>query len=265
MVAVMLLLSNISAVAGGEDEVSSSDRSIGTNITTRALSIGIGATNQLDTYLSPEEYKGADLSFMSVVEYEKEGRLWSREMINEGHLLKADNRSGNGDMLGGGYRFAYSWLRAFNVGVEGLKVKAGVMASLDLGFLYSTRNGNNPVQIKAHVDVAPAVRASYDFRLFRKTMTARWAADVPLLGVMFSPNYGQSYYEISSKGNYDHNVVPTTIGCCPSLHSLLSVDIPMGGGAMRVGYLAEVNQSNVNSLKYHSYNNAFVIGYVKTL
>ena len=78
------------------------------------------------------------------------------------------------------------------------------------GFLYNTRAGNNPAQAQFGIDIAPSVAASYT--LYTGTgypLTFNYELSVPIMGVMFSPNYGQSYYEIFSEGDYDHNIVPT--------------------------------------------------------
>lgn len=86
---------------------------------------------------------------------------------------------------------------------------------------------------------------------------------MPLLGVAFSPNYGQSYYEAFSLGNYDHNVVFAYIGNMPSMRHRLTLDIPVRRYTLRVGYAAQFNQSTFNHLKYHNYSHDFMIGFNK--
>jgi hypothetical protein len=80
---------------------------------------------------------------------------------------------------------------------------------------------------------------------------------------MFSPNYGQSYYEIFSLGNYDHNVVPTTVASTPSMRHALTADVPLWGLTWRVGYMGDYRQTRANGLKYHSYSHLLMVGVVR--
>ena len=233
-----------------------------------ALMLGIGYTDILDTYLSPEKYRGTDLRFLSHTRREKDSTCLVHQLLHEGCIATADNRSGNGGEIGGGYTFAYSLLRKWQmpVGSCHLRLLAGGTAELSVGFLYNTRGSNNPAQARLALQLKPTVAADFDFRLFRhqqRPFTLHYEASAPLCGLMFSPNYGQSYYEIFSRGNYDHNCVPTTIASTPSLRQMLTLDFRALHTTWRIGYLGDWRQASVNNLKQHTYTHALVFGIVR--
>ena len=233
-----------------------------------ALMLGVGYTDILDTYLSPEKYRGTDLRFLSHTRREKDSTCLVHQLLHEGCIATADNRSGNGGEIGGGYTFAYSLLRKWQmpVGSCHLRLLAGGTAELSVGFLYNTRGSNNPAQARLALQLKPTVAADFDFRLFRRQQrpfTLHYEASAPLCGMMFSPNYGQSYYEIFSRGNYDHNCVPTTIASTPSLRQMLTLDFRALHTTWCIGYLGDWRQASVNNLKQHTYTHALVFGIVR--
>lgn len=229
----------------------------------KAWMIGVGGVNILDTYISPEKYRGEELRFVSYAAFHgsKHPEVVT-QFTHEGNLQMASPRSDNADDLAASYRFAYAMRREWKLG-DRLFLQAGAQADFSLGFLYNSRNGNNPAQLKSHLSVAPNAVVCYSFPLWRKEIGIRYEVSAPLVGAMFTPNYGQSYYEIFSRGNYDHNIAFTTPFNAPSLSQLLAVDIPFKKTNVRLGYLGDYRQADVNSLKYHTYSHLLVIGLVR--
>ena len=232
-------------------------------VVTNAQMLTIGSTNLLDTYLSPEKYRGTALGYTSLTERRREGARWAYTLAYHGDVAYASNRADNANDLAGMFRFAYGLHRHWTLCSGRLELTAGGLAGLNLGFVYNTRNGNNPAQARFSLDLSPAASAAWHFRVGRTPVRAVWDVSAPLAGLMFSPAYGQSYYEIFSRGNYDHNIVPTTFVCAPSFHQMLALDITLGRSALRIGYTGDVSQAKVNSLKYHTYTHSLTIGLVR--
>lgn len=231
---------------------------------TNALMLGVGYTNILDTYLSPEKYRGTDLRFLSHTRRENDSTQWINQFQHEGNIAYADNRSGNGGTMAGGYTFRYSLLRKWTTTLwsHPLQLVAGGTAAANIGVVYNTRNGNNPANARLSLHIEPTVGFDYTIGN-RHPVAVHYEASAPLLGIMFSPNYGQSYYEIFTRGNYDHNCVPTTFGSTPSLRQMLTFDLRLAHTTWRIGYLGTMEQSSVNTLKTHTYTHSLMIGIVK--
>lgn len=230
----------------------------------RSAMVGIGKTNVYDTYLSPLEYKGPELRFMheSMRMTRLMGGRVSAQRIVLVNCSSTDNISKSSTSYSGMFNWTYALHYQYNVNGN-LKILFGPMIDLNGGFIYNTRNSNNPAQAKVYGNIDASAMAIYKFRIVRCPMVVRYQANLPFMGVMFSPEYGQSYYEIFSLGHGGRNVLFTSFHNAPSLRQMLTLDFPVGKTIMRAGYLCDIQQAKVNNLKSHFYSHNFMIGFVR--
>ncbi len=226
----------------------------------RTTAIAAGATHRLDTYLSPQSYTGTTVRFLSSV-LRSRTSLWDVQLNHEGSVDITHNPVDNADAISGHYDFAFAMMKRWEMADGRLTLRAGGMTSLYLGFAYNTRNyANNPAQGYASWNVGCAGMAVYRLRIGKWNIPLTYELRLPLAGVMFSPAYGQSYYELFYGGKYDDNVVFTNVSV-PSLRQQLSIDLPIWRRvSLRIGYLGDIRQAKPNHLKQHEYSHAFVIG-----
>ena len=241
------------------------------NERTHAFVVGGGFGNVLDTYLSPYNYTGPVARLQR--QTERQVRAFGIDSLTFQTLTDLDcafteNPAGNVNSYAGGLRYGLAWLKPFaRMRFSGnqslLSFYAGPQASAYLGCVYNERNGNNPAQAKADIMIDATAKASWEFNLLSRRMTLNYQLYLPLFGLAFSENYGQSYYETFELGNYDHNLVFAHPGNMPSMRHLLSLDIPLRKNsktAFRISYAGYFMQSTFNHLRYHSYTHSFMIG-----
>lgn len=227
---------------------------------------GAGPSRILDTYLTPEHFSGKGLTYLYIRERQKPESRWSTLMEHEADLSTASDRSESISMLEGSYNFYWGMYYNWRMLDDKLRLQAGGVANANLGVLYGMLASNNPVQARASLNIMPSGIATYDLHIGRARFSLRYEVALPLIGIMFSPNYGQSYYEIFARGNYDHNIVPTTFVSASTIRQLFSIDWHTGKKwDLRVGYLGNYQQAQVNNLKQHVYTHRVLIGIARSL
>lgn len=230
--------------------------------TTKASLLGIGSANVLDTYLSPETYSGANVSLITINRH-LVGNNWAHQSTWTVNFNGSSNRADNSDYLGGHVDYQYDWLRGIAIGngiLDDLRI--GPTAYATFGGLCNTRNGNNPAQLQANAALAATAAIGKSVNVFNTKFLINYQATLPLVGAAFSPQFGQSYYEIFTRGNYDHNIVLASPFNALSFRHMLTVDFAILRHTFRVGYLGDYRQREANSLKFHDYAHMLVIGYV---
>ena len=233
---------------------------------TRATTYGMGYTNIYDTYLSPQEYKGVDFRI-------------SRETMRMTKLLNGNvsvqnffqanigythNRAENNNTFNGLVNWNYGLHYQFRI-TENFKLLTGALADINGGFVYNLRNTNNPASARAFINLDASAMAIWHAKIKKYPLTFRYQVNVPVAGVMFSPHYGQSYYEIFTLGNSDGVIQFTSLHNQPSVRQILSVDFPVRYAKLRLSYMADLQQSDVNNIQTHTYSHVFMVGFVKDM
>ena len=234
------------------------------SIITRSTLYGIGHTNLLDTYLSPMEYTGPELRIlrenMRMTKY-LEGKV-SRQSLFQANVTMTENKAGTGSE----FAFLANWNLAYHYQFpinENLKLLAGPNLDLNGGMIYNFRNSNNPVNAKVYANLGASGMAIYHFKVKEHPFILRYQMNVPLIGLMFSPEYGQPYYEMSISHNWGKNLCFTSLHNQPALRQFLTLDFPIRKSNLRIGYICDIQQAKVNHLKSHMWSHAFMIGFVK--
>lgn len=232
----------------------------------RTYLLGMGKNHVYDSYLSPLDYAGSTLGFTRIGErtmQRGQGR-WSQMTYFDLNASQLHNPVGNATTWDGELQFNYG--QHYHLMAQPKwNVALGGLLGAHLGGTYNTRNGNNPGQLHMALDLAVSAVAARQFALWKKRWTWRTQCDIPVMGTFFTPNYGQSYYEIFTLGHAHENIVFSHPFNAPSLRLLSTISIPFGTSSLTLGYKADIRQSTVHHLDRHAWHHTFLIGYTKTL
>lgn len=223
---------------------------------------GFGRADIYDTYLSPIAYSGPEMNVSVMTErhlkrnthilFHTDSRIYAAYAHNPLKIAHEVDGEVSHD-----FGYSYRWTDA----LPRLSLDAGLTAGAAFGGTYNTQNGNNPAQGRASLRLSLVAQAHYIIPIKRKRLELTYRAALPFFGAMFSPGYGQSYYNIFAQGNWDGNIVATHPGNALSIHQRFTVGLPLTRRTLVIGYESMLDQSTPNNLRQHHFTRSFVVGW----
>ena len=218
-----------------------------------------GSAHRADTYLSPLHYDGwsGALGYSHSRAFQTKPLMWRLDVSLD--IDHTDNPVRNAVMLGLQFETRWSFLKRWRV-AKMVEVGAGAATTLDAGALYLSRNGNNPVAANASWTVDASAYASACFRIGDMPVTTTYRANLPVIGAMFAPDYGQLYYEIylgDSKGIF----TGAYWGRYFRLDQRVTAELTLRPGkSLLLGYGADILSTKVNGIVTRRINHSFIVG-----
>ena len=227
-----------------------------------ADTLEVGSSHLSDTYLTPLKYGGQSFALgyerMQAMRFSPE--RWVMQLTGRLELNRALNPAHNATMWDLGLELQWGMMRRWSVdGVSGLQLYAGGATTLDVGALYLSRNGNNPVSAKAAWTVGLTGAAVYNFKISRLPVCLRYQPVLPVTGAFFSPDYGELYYEIYL-GNRDNLAHAAWFGNYFRLNNLLTADLRLGSTNLRLGYRGDILSTKENNIVTRRITHTLIIG-----
>lgn len=224
--------------------------------------IGFGTSHVKDSYLSPFIYSGWGGRILNERMKIITNGKFSRQQIINVDISSTKNPAENVSDFGAFVDYSLGYHYRYNVSPN-FKILPGLSAHLMGGFLYNTRNGNNPLSAKIDIDLAFSGIMLWSFRIKNIPFTLRYQGELPLAGAFFAPDYGASYYEMFNLGNISDIIQFNSFHNKFALKNYVTLDIPISSFRIRLGYLNSLYYSDVKDIRSHIISNSFMIGWVK--
>jgi hypothetical protein len=232
-------------------------------LTYQSTMVGFGTGSVYDSYLSPLKYTGENVGLY----YEQmkmtglmNGNISAQYLFNLNYSW-SNNLTETASYYAGILEYDYGLYYRFEP-IEKLKIFAGTQVGSQLGFVYNTRNGNNPATGKLHLNLNLSAIATYKLKIKSQPLLLRYQIGIPFVGAMYSPQFGQSYYEIGL-GDDENLIHLASFHNYFSGRNSLSVEIPFNRTTFRLAYIGSFYETRINDLDTQIRTSTFCIGFSK--
>ncbi len=195
-----------------------------TNVTNK---YGFSSIDILDSYLSPLVYTGVGLRYEHAE---------SKYLLSDNDYFIATGKwfalagmtmnpqyTGTMSYLGA----AYSWGVHYRLpDVYGFRLYGGANVDANYAMKTNDRNVNNPYNMDMATNLNLSGIVQYDIATRKRIMRLNYRIETPVLGCMFVPEDGASYYEMFDVGILKNAFLFSSLHNKTGASSELSIDIP---------------------------------------
>jgi len=230
-------------------------------LTTKVTTFGLSVPSITDPYLSPLVYSGVGLCYNTDNRrYFKPDNtnysMQSKFSLSTGMLL---NPALSSEMLYFGAN--YGWGANYHFRLKNkLRILAGGLWDVDFGFKNVPRNVNNPVNLDMATNLNLTGLLMYDLNMRRNTLHFQVAMQTPILGYMFVPPGGASYYDMFELGNTANAFHFSSLHNKLGLNQTYSVDVPFKQSIWRFGLHFQSLKYKANDLVFMHNETSLIVG-----
>lgn len=181
---LLLIILIVSQIAYGQES----------KILSTKYAFSVGTIKMADHNLSNQEYSGIvyGLQFSQGQYYKNKNVSWNiHEQIRYSHPLNA-SKSAYITYLGINIGFG----SYYNLKLNNFKFKLGGYIDIYEGAKYQSRNVNNIFSNDLQLQLLANITAQYHYTWNKFGLLVQYQMATPLIGCMFIPEMGQSYYEV---------------------------------------------------------------------
>ncbi len=216
----------------------------------------------VDPYLTPLTYSGLGVGYEHI-----ERKYFNPENVN--YSMQGKLNALVGVVLNPAYSTAmtyiggvYSWGAFYHYRqLKNVQILAGATTDAQIGVKSLARNVNNPVNVDAAVNMNFAAQFRYNFRIKRLPMRLNYDVETPLMGCMFVPVGGASYYEMFELWNLNNAIHFSSLHNKLGFKSALSLDILFKKSTLSVGFSNQNLIFEANNLVFKQKVMSFGVGY----
>lgn len=225
--------------------------------------IGIGTIRLTEPYLSPFEYQGNFIHFSQeqISLFNPTNKKLSYNLGSDFKIGKARHPNKNNGLFLYEINGFAGFNRHFTI-QNNLSLLIGSDIDLTVGGKYMGRNVNNPFSLDLNSNINATAKLFYKFSLLDVPFRLSYNVKTSLLGVMFVPLKGLSYYEMYSLNSWQDAFHFSSLHNRQMIKQGVNIDILFNCATFRLGVKHQTLKYSANDMVFKNNQVAFSIGTV---